>query len=291
MIVITGATGHFGKATIHFLLKKGIFASAISAFVRSESKAAELKSKGVGIKLGDYDDYSSMVKAFHGADKLLLVSGSDVIKRSKQQEDAVKAAVEAGVKHILYTSFDRKNETETSPIAIIAKAHLETERNIMASGIPYTIFRNNLYLDGIPSFIGEKVIETGLFFPAGETQTSFALREEMAEATANVLLSDGHKNKVYSLGNSEKFSFQDVAEILSQVSGKNVPYLNPEKETYIEALTKAGVPDEYIKIFAGFAEAIKQGEFNSDSKDLEKLLGRKPTTIREFLTEFYSSKS
>ena len=291
MILITGATGHLGKATIDFLLIKGMTASSISAFVRDEAKAAELKSKGVDFKLGDYDDYSSMVGAFKGVDKLLLVSASDLMKRSKQQEDAVKAAVEAGVKHILYTSFDRKNETETSPIAMVAKAHLETEKNIIASGIPYTIFRNNLYMDGLPMFMGEKVMETGLFFPAGETKSAFAMRKDMAEATANVLISEGHENKVYALDNSENFSFSQIAAILSQVSGKNVPYINPDKETYVEALTKAGVPMEYIKIFAGFAEAIKQGEFMSESKDLEILLGRKPMTIDEFLKGFYLSKT
>lgn len=290
MILVTGATGHFGKTTIDFLLKKGISANEISALVRDEAKGADLKAKGINLIIGDYDNYASLVEAFKGVEKLLFVSASDIMKRDRQHENVVEAAVEAGVKHILYTSFERKNETETSPIAIVAKAHLETEKNILATGIPYTIFRNNLYMDGLPMFMGEKVLETGVFFPAGETKSAFAMRNDMAEATANVLLSNGHENKIYSLGNSEKFSFSDIAAILSQISGKNVAYISPDKETYIDALTKAGVPAEYIGIFAGFAEGIKQGEFNSDSKDLEHLLGRKPITIDEFLKEFYSAK-
>jgi hypothetical protein len=98
--------------------------------VRDEAKAADLKSKGVVVKIGDYLQYDTLVNAFKGVDKLLLVSSSDVEDRSLQQANAVKAAKEAGVKYILYTSFERKNDTESSPIAFISKSHLETEELI-----------------------------------------------------------------------------------------------------------------------------------------------------------------
>ena len=191
-ILITGASGNFGKTTIDFLLKKGIPANTISALVRDEAKGADLKAKGISIKIGDYDNYESLVAAFKGIDKLVLVSGTDIVNRGKQQKNVVKAAKEAGVKHILYTSFERKNETETSPIAFLAKSHIDTDNTIKASGMTYTIFRNNLYLDVLPMFLGEQVLETGVFFPAGETKSAFALRSDLAEATANVLTSEGH---------------------------------------------------------------------------------------------------
>lgn len=84
-ILVTGATGNFGKTTIDFLLEKGIAASNISALVRDETKAEELKTKGITIKVGDYNNYDSLVTAFQGADKLLLVSGTDLENRGKQQ--------------------------------------------------------------------------------------------------------------------------------------------------------------------------------------------------------------
>ncbi len=291
MILVTGATGHYGKATIDFLLKKGISANNISALVRDESKAADLKAKGVVIRIGDYDNYASLQDAFKNVKKLLLISGNDVVNRGKQQDNVVKAAKEAGVKHILYTSFERKNETETSPIALIAKSHIDTEKNIKASGLAYTIFRNNLYLDALPMFFGEKVLETGIFFPAGESKSAFALRKDMAEATANVLIGKGHENKVYSLSNSENISIQESADVLSRITGKNIPYTSPATEVYIDTLTKAGVPMEYIKVFAGFAEAVKQGEFTVEKADLEYLLGRKPTSAQEYLTETYRQRT
>lgn len=290
MILVTGATGHFGKATIDFLLKKGISANNISALVRDVTKAEDLKTKGINIKIGDYDNYASLLEAFKGVDKLLLVSGTDVVNRGKQQINAVNAAKEAGVKHIIYTSFERKNDTETSPIAFLAKSHIETENQIKTSGMAYTILRNNLYLDALPMFFGEQVLETGIFLPAGNTQGAFALRNEMAEAAANILTSQGHENKEYSLSNSENVSLQEIAQDLSAIAGKQINYVSPPQEVYVDALTKANVPAEYIGMLSGFAEAIKQGEFSAEKTDLENLLGRKPTTTKVFLNAVYASK-
>ncbi len=290
MILVTGATGNYGKATIDFLLKKGISANSISALVRDEAKAEDLKTKGINLKIGDYDNYAALVEAFKGVDKLLLVSGSDVVNRGKQQENAVKAAKEAGVNHILYTSFERKNNTEASPLAFLAKSHIDTENLIKTSGMTYTILKNNLYLDTLPMFFGEQVLATGIFLPAGDTKSAFASRNDMAEATASILLSQGHENKEYSLSNTENTSIQEIAQDLSEIVGKQINYVNPSQDVYVQTLTEAGVPTEYIGIFAQFAEAIKQGEFSTEKTDLEILLGRKPMTAKAFFKEVYTSK-
>lgn len=288
MILVTGATGHFGTAAIDFLISKGVAPSGIAALVRDEAKATALRDKGVQVRIGNYDEPASLVKAFTGIDKLLLVSSSDLNKRSQQQVNAVNAAKEAGVKYILYTSFARKNDTQSSPIAFIAQSHLDTEKAIKASGIPYTIFRNTLYMDFIPMFIGADAATNGIFLPAGEAGSAVALRAEMAEAAANVLLSNGHEGKEYTIANTSNFSFDDVANGISKVSGKKINY-TPSKEEYVSRMNKAGVPDQYVGMFTAFAEAIKQGEFESGKTDLEHLLGRKPGTLSAFLEKTYAA--
>lgn len=289
MIVVTGATGHFGKAAIQYLLKKGVAAKDIRALVRDENKAADLKEQGINLIKGDYDDYNSLVNAFTGAGKLLFVSGSDIAKRGVQQQTVVKAAKEAAVPYVLYTSFERGNESGTSPVAFIADTHLQTEKALRASGIAYTIFRNNLYADYIPVFIGDKVLETGVYWPSGDGKLAAAVRDEMAEAAANVLTSEGHEGREYFISGEENVSFSDVAGFISKASGKTISFISPSPEEYSAALSGAGVPPEYIEMFASFAEAIKQGEFETSNHDLSKLLGRKATTVEEFLTRQYAS--
>ncbi len=287
MILITGATGHFGKATIDFLLKKQVPANSITALVRDIAKAGDLKAKGVNLKIGNYDDYTSLLSAFKSVDKLLFISGNDVANRSKQHENVVKAAKEAGVKHIIYTSFVRKNETETSPLGVVATTHIETDRLIKTSGIPYTIMLNSLYADVLPMFFGEKVLETGIFMPAGDGKVSYTARLDMAEAAANILTGAGNENKEYIIANTTNYSLHEAAAILTELSGKQVAYTNPPAEVFTATLTKAGVPMEYIGFLSNFSEAIKQGEFETSVIDLEKLIGRKPTSLKEFLKTIY----
>ncbi|MEI6577213.1 MAG: SDR family oxidoreductase [Bacteroidota bacterium] len=286
MILVTGATGHFGGATIDFLLKK-MPAGEIAALVRDENKATELKAKGVDVRVGNYDDTASLIQAFQGVDKLLLVSGSDIMNRQKQHVAAIDAAKQAGVKHIVYTSFSRKNETETSPIGIVATAHIETDKYIKKSGIPYTLMLNGLYADVLPMFFGEKVMETGVFLPAGDGKVSYMTRREMAEAAANILSSEGHANKTYVISNTENYSLFEAADILSEIAGKKVTYLNPSAERFIEAMTNMGVPQDGIMAMSSFSEAIRVGEFETSHTDIIQLLGRAPLSLKEYLGTVY----
>jgi NAD(P)H dehydrogenase (quinone) len=287
MILITGATGHFGKATIDFLLAKGVSAGSIAALARDQSKAGDLISKGISTRFGDYNDYGSLVAAFTGVDKVLLISSSDIANRFQQQKNVVSAAKDAGVKHLLYTSFTRKNETDSSPIAFVAKSHIDTENIIKASGLAYTILKNALYADVLPMFLGDKVLETGVFFPAGEGKAAFATREDMAEAAAAILTGNDHVEKEYILSGEDNYSLSDVAMFLSELSGKEILYTSPEVAIYTETIAKAGVPMEYAGMFAGFGAAIAQGEFETTTTDLATLLQRKPTTLKQYLQSVY----
>lgn len=291
-ILITGATGHLGGLVINSLLEKGIKANEISALVRNAEKAEALKNKGIILKIGDYNDYASLVEAFKGTDKLLFVSGSDLTSRLSQHENVVKAAKEAGVKHVVYTSFQRRNETETSPLGLLAKSHLDTEKWLKESGLDYTILKNNLYMDYIPSFIGDKVLETAtIYLPAGNGKVSAALRSEFAEATANILASPGHENKSYDFTNVEAYSYGEVAKYISEITGKNIQYVSPGVDEFTQTLTNAGVPAEAIGVLSSFSVAQKQGDLDLTSSDLENLLGRKPTTLKTFLETVYTSKN
>jgi NAD(P)H dehydrogenase (quinone) len=289
MILVTGATGQFGNAAINFLLQKGVKAEQIVALVRSEAGVAAMNEKGIRSAIGDYNDYTSLANAFNGVEKLLFVSGSDIGQRLTQHHNVISAASEAGVKHVVYTSFQRKNETETSPLWIVANSHLQTEALLKASGMDYTILKNNLYMDFIPAFVGEHVLQTGLIYlPAGSGKVAAVLRSEMAEATATVLTTPNHEGKEYDFTHSEAVSYQDVAQFISERTGQVIRYVSPTAAEYAETLAKYQVPNEVIGLFSGFAVAQAQGELDVVSHTLEELLGRKPTSVRAFLNQIYS---
>lgn len=286
-ILVTGATGQLGSAAVNELLQK-VSASDISVLVRNPAKAEDLQAKGVNVIKGDYTDYASLVAAFKGVDKLYFVSSSDVMNRFAQHQNVVKAAVEAGVGHIIYTSAQRKSEDGTSPIAMVADAHWQTDNLIKGSGLTYTILKHGLYTDILPMFMGDKVIETGtIFLPAGDGKSSYASRNDLAAAGAVILTTERHENKVYEFGGPVSHSFHDIAGILSELSGKTIQYVSPSAEVYSEQLKSYGVPDEMIQGAATFCVAIAQGEFDFPSTDLETLLGRKSQSVKEFLKAAY----
>jgi NAD(P)H dehydrogenase (quinone) len=285
-ILVTGGTGQFGAATINFLLKK-MPADNLVALVRDEDKATELKAKGVAIRIANYDNYASLVVAMKGVEKVLLISGNDIANRQKQHENVINAAKEAGVKHVVYTSFIRKNETKTSPLGMVAKSHLETEKFLINSGLPFTIMLNNLYADILPMFFGPQVLEAGIFLPTEDGIAAYATRSDMAEAAANILVGMGHENKKHIISNIENYSMDEVAEILTELKGEEVEYASPTNKEYVETLVNAGFPQQMANSLVGFCEAIKQDEFATETTDLETLLGRKPTSLKEYFTLVY----
>lgn len=288
-ILVTGATGNFGRQTIEALLNKGIPAGNIKALVRDPQKVEDLAKRGIEIRQGDYGETVSLEKALLNVDKLLLVSGTDLENRLEQHLNVVSAAKKSGVKHMVYTSFDRKNETETNPLGALAVSHYETDRALKASGMHYTILRNALYLDILPMFLGGQVLETGVFFPAGNGSIPFALRSEMAEAAATVLSETGHENKDYHIAGTRHLTFGDIATMLSDITDKHISYTSPEPAIYAGTLRNAEVPEPIIGMMLGFAEATRLQEFEIDHTDLPGLIGREPVSAEAFLRTVFQT--
>lgn len=285
--LVTGASGHLGNEIVNLLLAI-VPATNLSVLVRDPSKVEDFRKKGVTIHKGDYNNYDSLVKAFHGTDKLMFISSYDFNNRLAQHKNVIKAAAEAKVKHIVFTSFQRKNETESSPIYFLSGEYIKSEELIKASGLTYTILKNGLYTDFLPVMLGEKVLETGtIFIPAGEGKVAYTLRSDLAAGAVAVLTGQGHENKTYEFCADKAHSFNEVAVTLTHVTGKPIAYVSPTVEEYKKALREAGVEEMIVTLMAGSAEAIKQGEFDRTDNTLSQFIGRDCTDLETFLAEVY----
>lgn len=220
---------------------------------------------------------------------MLLISSSEMAKsRAVQHINAIKAAKENGVKHIVYTGFLRTHDDPTSPLWFIAKDHVETENYLKESDISYTLFENGFYMDMLMDFIGKNVLETKtIFVPAGEGKINFVLRSEIAEALANLLTSDGHQTISYNIGMEQPVSFPEIAQIISSVSGQSIDYISPEPQVYTQNLLQHGIPEMYAQMFTAFAVAFAANTMNVPTSDLTMLLGRKPTDVKTYLTKIF----
>jgi NAD(P)H dehydrogenase (quinone) len=288
-ILVTGATGHLGRETLEFLLKQ-VPASQLVALARDPAKLADLAERGVDIRQGDYFDSESLSRAFEGIDKVLLVSAVAFTDRITQHLNVIAAAKAAGVKQLVYTSIQRKAGSFFS-ISMVTESDKATEQAIKDSGIPYTILRNTLYIDTVPLLLGDKVFDEGVRVPGGSGRAPLVLRSELAEANALVLTQDAHENKIYTLGASEAFSFADIAAVFSEIKETPVPYVDITVQEFIDEKVAGGFPPPAAAFLAEWVQAVAAGEFAEVTRDLECLLGRKPTGYREFLQASYAGSA
>lgn len=290
-ILVTGATGHLGKAVLEYLLKK-TNAANLSVLIRKPEKAAEFRDMGVAVKTGDYSDTIKLQEAFKGVDKIYLVSGSDLANRAAQHKNVIEQAKAAGVKQIVYTSFQRKSDANPA-LGDLATSHLATEQTLKDSGLIYTILQHGMYSEIVPVFAGPQLLESGkLIYPAGDGRISYALRNDLAEAGATILLDESGRfnNRVLELAGSTLTTWSQLAGYISEATGSSITYISPSEDEYIAAITKAGLPAEFIHILSGFGKAMREGEFSHISGELEMVLERKPVGIREYLeTEFITA--
>jgi NAD(P)H dehydrogenase (quinone) len=275
-ITVTAATGHYGRLVIEELLKRGVPAGDIVAAVRTPQKTADLADRGVQVREADYDRPETLVPAFAGADKLLLIPSAVYGRRYPQMQRAVKAAAEAKVGLIAYPGFVN---SDTSTLRL-GEEHKQTEALLRASGLPFVLLRNGAYTEMYTDTLGQALEYGAILGSAGDGKVSGATRADLAEAAAVVLTSDGHQGKVYELGGSA-FTMAELAAEVSRQTGKHVVYQDLPVEQYAKALAAAGVPEAFAGLLADTSLAIAHGDWYSDSTDLHRLIGRSSTPLAE----------
>jgi len=277
--IVTGASGQLGRQVIDNLIAAG--ASPIIAVSRSPKKLADLADKGVEARKGDFNDPASLSAAFAGGKRLLIISTDDLEpgKRLEAHKNAVAAATKEGISHIVYTSLT--NPVEESPITF-SKDHSHTEALIQDTGASYTILRNNLYTDLVLMGGGQSIGMGQHFAAAAEGTTGYVTRADCARAAAAALMQETGSS-VLDITGPAALSQGDIAAILSEISGKDVPYIPISTDDLVQAMIGAGLPEFMAKVFASFDEAMAKDYLSVATGDLEKLTGQAGQSARDFL--------
>ncbi|MFF1613634.1 SDR family oxidoreductase [Amycolatopsis sp. NPDC058278] len=274
MIVVTGATGHLGRLVVEGLLEK-LPADQVVAAVRTPEKAADLAERGVEVRRADYTEPESLVTAFKDADKVLLVSSSEVGRRVAQHQAVIEAAKQAGVRHLVYTSAPQA----TTSALVLAPEHKATEELIQASGLTATILRNNWYHENYADTI-KQAVQTGSFAgSAGDGRVASATRADYAAAAVAVLTGEGHEGKVYELAGDVAWSNADLAAEIGQATGREISYVDLPADEHAKVLAQAGLPEPVAGFLVALDADIKAGLLAETTDDLRTLIGRPATPI------------
>jgi NAD(P)H dehydrogenase (quinone) len=207
---------------------------------------------------------------------LISVDGPDKL-RATRQVNALKAAQDAGVGHIVYTSVV---DAPTSPLAL-AGVHRATEELIRATGIPFTFLRNAMYTENFTPLLPGAIEQGVLVGATGDGRNATASRDDLALAAAVVLSTDGHENAVYELTGPSAWTFAELAELVSRISGKPLAHQNVTAAELADGLRAAGLPEFVVGAFTDMQTVVHSGALATVRPDLAKLIGRPPESIED----------
>ena len=291
-IIITGASGQYGRLAVDRLLAI-VAPQDLILITRRPEKLAELAGLGVEVRRGDFDDPESLVPAFAGGERMLLISGTRVGARVAQHKAAIDAAAQAGVKHVVYTSLLGIHPDNP---AIVVKDHAPTEDMLRASGMAWTALRDAQYADAVVSAMAPLAVANGRWPSAtGTGRMPFVAREDCVASAVAVLTGEGHANRTYDITGPELLTFAQAMALVSEVAGAPVVFESVDAEAMYAMFDAMGVPREPVddQVVSGipwnsddmvtFELGVAGGFFETLSNDVERLTGRPPQSLRSLL--------
>lgn len=273
-IVVSGATGQIGGRVARLLDAAGLRQRLL---VRDPTRAPAVSHAEVAT-ISSYRDTEGVRRALDGAGPVFMVSAAESEDRLDQHRAFIDAAAVAGAPHLVYTSY-----YGARPEALFshARLHAETEEHLKASGVPFTILRDNFYLDFLPDLAGADGVIRG---PGGSGALSAVARDDVAEVASIVLQHPGqHVGKTYDLTGREELTLAEIAAELSTLTGRQVRYAEETLEEAWASRASYGAPDWLVEAWISTYIAIAAGEMAGVSDDVVAITEHPATSLAELL--------
>ena len=280
LLLVMGATGNVGSQVVKQLADTG---ANVRAAVRSPRKAESLKSERVSLTEFDTDKPETVEAAFQGVDKVFLLTPL-VPNMVELSANLVAAAKKAGVKHIIKSS---GMGAEVEPGITLTRWHREAEKAIEASGIAFTFVRSNGFMQNYANFNGATIKTQNTFYlPLGDGKVSYIDTRDIAAVAVAALTQDGHEGKAYEVTGLEAIYNQEIAEIISQVVGRKINYVDVPEDAARSEMKQSGMPDVLIDLTMKLYEIYKAGYASEVTPTVEQIIGKKPISFAQFANDY-----
>ncbi|MBA3581351.1 MAG: NmrA family NAD(P)-binding protein [Gammaproteobacteria bacterium] len=284
MIVITGASGNVGVELTRLLLKQ----QDVSALRIAAYDVAEIKrlcgEDGPYVQF-DYDDRATWPAVLADIKTLYLLFPLPSPKTAEtRMKPFMDAAKQAGCKHIVFVSVGGAKDKKFVP-------HHPVEQHLKSLGVDYTILRPCYYMQNLCRNITthdyDIAVYNELFIPAGDGVTALIDARDVAAFTAAVLTNPAaHKNTDYVLTGTEQKNFQEIAAVISQVSGRTIKYSNPSLPRFIYRMLRRRIPWDVVAFMCLFYSIIRFGKAEHLTDVVQKQLGREPILLKQFIEDY-----
>ncbi|MCW2809992.1 MAG: nucleoside-diphosphate sugar epimerase [Friedmanniella sp.] len=271
-VAVTGVTGYLGSRVARALAEDGV---ALRLLARSAARAPGLP--GSEVAETSYGDDRS-VAALAGIDLLFMVSAAESEDRLGEHRRFVDAAAEAGVRHVVYTSFLGAAPDATFTLG---RDHWATEEHIRSRGLGFTFLRDSFYLDFLPLLAGADGVIRG---PAGEGRMGAVARDDVARSAVAVLRQPAaHLGATYNLTGAESLTLAEAAAITTEVTGRLVTFHHETVPEAYASRASYGAPDWQLDAWVSTYTAIAEGSLDVLTDDVRRLTGSAPLTLRQLL--------
>ena len=272
-IAVTGVTGNLGGMVSRLCKENGI---KVRNLARNKEKAEKMGFSDVF--KSSYDKSEDTIKSLEGIDVLFMVSGSENPDRVQQHKDFIDFAKTAGVSHIVYLSF--YNASKNS-IFTLGRDHYATEEYIKENSFKYIFLRDNFYAD----FFVDMCREYGeIKGPAGNGKVSAVVRSDVSEVAAKILENpEKWENQTLNMTGPEELTMEEITKLASKYLGKEIKYILETVEDAYESRKIWKAEQWEYDSWVSTYTAIAEGEQAGVSNDIEKVLGRKATSLAEYL--------
>ena len=280
-ILVTGATGNVSGGLIPELIAKE---ASVRALVRDATKAQGLRDQGVEVIIGDFDKPETLDAAFSGVDKVFLLTPPNS-NQVTQASNGIAAAKRAGVPYIVRMSAGALETAPDSP-ARVTRQHAETDAELKASGLPYTILRPHFFMQNTMMAAGTVASDGAVYMPMKDGKLGMIDVRDIVDVAAKVLTEDGHQGKTYGLTGPASISFHDVAAGLSKALGKEVKYVDVPPEAGREAMVGMGLPEWFADALTEYNKAFSEGLGDFTTGDVEEITGHPARSFETFARDF-----
>lgn len=297
-ILLNGVDGNFGGKAAQVLLKKYphedlLFTAPV------EKGLIKYKEMGIDTRIADFNDPDKLAETFKGADTVVLISMPFVgPRRRAAHKTAIDAAVNAGVRKLVYTSIVGAGHKDIDTYEV--NDHVWTESYIKEQPLHYLILRDSQYAEAMVSNFVEAFENANgvLANNMGEGRMAFVSRDDCALAAACAAMSDW-EDRIVNVNGPELLTIGEYLAIASEVTGKRVIYKYIDDDEMYAYFDSIGVPRTTEEMWADtarnfpfcsdgmvtFGRAIRMNQMNTFTRDFEELTGQKPMTIKEIFED------
>jgi uncharacterized protein YbjT (DUF2867 family) len=279
-ILITGATGNVGLATVRYLLGQSEQDYQVVAAVRDLELARNVESLNKAQLVNfEFDEPKTYAAALDGVTKLLLIRPNQVSDVSKHIFPFLDKVQKSGVKQLVFVSIVGAERNR-----IFANHRIETHLKKMT--VPYTVIRPSLYMQNLVTLHRQEIrLGDRLYVPAGAGMVNFIDARDVARVVVELLTKPGHEGKEYELTGPESMDFYKIASLFTKELGREIKYARPLTIKFIrqKMLEKKEMP--FIVTLSLLYGAARNGKMGHLSEVFKELTGCEPRKLVDFIHE------